>query len=89
MRDITAVRTECYMRMLVTDRPGVISAIAGVLGENAVSLDSVVQKGAQDNLAEIIWVTHPAPEASFRAALARIAELPVVHEICSVIRVVR
>jgi homoserine dehydrogenase len=89
LREMAELHTENYMRLLAVDRPGVIAAIAGVLGENQVSIDSVVQKGAQDNLAEIIWVTHPAPEASFRAALARIAELPVVHEICSVIRVVR
>jgi len=40
-------------------------------------------------LAEIVWITHPAPESSFRGALTRIAQLPVVHEICNVIRVER
>ncbi|MBI3948042.1 MAG: homoserine dehydrogenase, partial [Armatimonadetes bacterium] len=88
-RDITEVRTECYVRMLVADRPGVIAAIAGILGENQVSIDSVVQKGARGDAAEIVWVTHPAPEANFRRALAGIARLPVVREVCSVIRVER
>ncbi len=89
LRDISEICTEYYMRLLATDRPGVIAAIAGVLGENEVSIDSVVQKGTQGASAEIVWVTHPAPEANFRRALATIEALPVVDEICSVIRVER
>ncbi|HOQ27251.1 MAG TPA: homoserine dehydrogenase, partial [Armatimonadota bacterium] len=89
MRDIAELSTENYMRMLVKDQPGVIAAIAGVLGESRVSIDAVVQKGTQGDLAEIVWITHPAPESSFRGALTRIAQLPVVHEICNVIRVER
>lgn len=89
MRHITEVCTECYLRMLVADRPGVIAAIAGVLGENQVSIDSVVQKGTQGDAAEIVWVTHPAPEANLRRALSGIERLPVVREVCNVIRVER
>jgi len=81
------VRTRYYVRMLVADRPGVLAAIAGVLGEHDVSIASMVQKEAHAGDAEIVWVTHEAVEQNMRTALELISKLPVVRQISSVIRV--
>ncbi|MGC8833263.1 MAG: homoserine dehydrogenase [Armatimonadota bacterium] len=81
------VRTRYYVRMLVADRPGVLAAIAGVLGEHDVSIASMVQKEAHAGDAEIVWVTHEAVEQNMRTALDLISKLPVVRQISSVIRV--
>lgn len=82
-----SVQTRYYVRMLVADRPGVLAAIAGVLGDHDVSIASMVQKQVHDGDAEIVWVTHLAVEANMRRALKIIAELPVVREVCSLVRV--
>ncbi|MBI2842395.1 MAG: homoserine dehydrogenase [Armatimonadetes bacterium] len=85
MDDITCKH---YIRMQTTDRPGVLATIANVFGENQVSLSIVTQKGVRsDGTAEVIWVTHEAPEPSVRKSLETIASLKVVNEVSNWIRV--
>jgi len=81
------VVTRYYIRMLVADRPGVLAKIAGVFGENGVSIASVVQKDQHGGNAEIVMVTHQVAEKNFRRAIDAISGLDVVAEICSWIRV--
>jgi homoserine dehydrogenase len=83
MDDVT---TRFYMVLRVVDRPGVLAQIASVFGDNMVSLESVVQKGAGDS-ATIVLITHEVPEKRFQAARLGLEELDVVQEIPSVIRV--
>lgn len=81
------VVTKYYIRMMVADRPKVLAAIANVLGDNDVSIESVVQKAAANEQAEIIWVTHHVRESNLRAALAEIRKLPVVSSVENWLRV--
>ncbi|MEP6754369.1 MAG: homoserine dehydrogenase [Chthonomonadales bacterium] len=82
-------QVECkyYLRMLVEDRPRVLSSIAGVLGDHDVSIQSVVQKAAANDKAEIIWVTHEVREGNMRAALQVIRDLPTVIQVNNWLRV--
>jgi len=52
-----------------------------------VSLESVVQIGFQNELAEIVVVTHDVREGNFRKALAEIQALEAVDSIPSILRV--
>jgi homoserine dehydrogenase len=87
MVSINEVQSKYYIRMIVADRPKVLSTIAGVLGDHGVSIESVVQKAAHEGHAEIIWVTHKTREASMKDALGDIKELSVVSSIESSLRV--
>jgi len=82
------IETSAYVRMSATDQPGVLGRIATVLGREGVSIESVIQKPAGDDVADIVWVMHKGPERHLQAALSAIEELDVVEQICSVIRVV-
>lgn len=84
---ITEVINRFYLRLIVLDKPGVLAQIAFVFGEHEVSLASVIQKQAADGRAEIVLVTHRVVEGNLRRALELVAELPVVNQVCSVIRV--
>ncbi|MGG6295214.1 homoserine dehydrogenase [Leptolyngbya sp. AN02str] len=79
--------TRFYARFLTQDMPGVIGKIGTCFGQHDVSLESVVQIGFQNNLAEIVVVTHDVREGNFRAALADIRSLQGLAEIPSVLRV--
>jgi len=46
LRDPAAVPGRFYLRMNVEDRPGVMSSIAGVLGEHGISIASLIQHEA-------------------------------------------
>ncbi|MGB9886373.1 MAG: homoserine dehydrogenase [Moorellales bacterium] len=82
-------RVECqyYLRFTVTDRPGVLARIAGVFGDEGVSLASVIQKRSFEGWAELVLITHRVREANLQKALDTIRQLPVVRTVDSLIRV--
>ncbi len=79
--------TRFYARLLTQDRPGVIGKLGTCFGNHGVSLESVVQTGIQDKLAEIVVVTHEVCEGNFRASLEEIRTLAAVDSIPSLLRV--
>ncbi|MGA6927163.1 MAG: homoserine dehydrogenase, partial [Desulfosarcina sp.] len=71
--------TQYYFRFDAMDRPGVLAAIAGILGNYGISLKSVNQKGRKTNgSVPVVMLTHRAREADVRRALSQIGELDVV-----------
>jgi homoserine dehydrogenase len=82
IRDIGKLKARYYFRFSVLDRPGVLAQLAGVLGEHDISIEQVVQEGARDpdRPVTVVMLSHQALERDVRAALARLAELPIVVE---------
>ncbi len=74
-----------YIRLEVTDRPGVLAEIASVFGKNNVSIATVLQKTSGD-LATLILITHEVKEQYLQDALQILKSLDVVAEINNVIR---
>jgi len=83
------VRTRAYFRIRVDDRTGVLAALGQVFAEEGVSISSLIQKDAwvEEQTAELVVTTHPAPDASLQRARDRIAELSPVHAVSSFLRV--
>lgn len=79
--------TRFYVRVLTQDSPGVIGKLGTCFGNHEVSLESIVQTGMRDNLAEIVIVTHHVREGNFREALAEIHAFAAIDSIPSVLRV--
>ena len=79
--------TRFYARFLTQDHPGVIGKLGTCFGNHGVSLESIVQTGVQDELAEIVVVTHDVREGNFRSSLAEIQALGAVNSIPSLLRV--
>ncbi|NEQ40645.1 MAG: homoserine dehydrogenase [Okeania sp. SIO3I5] len=79
--------TRFYARFLTQDKPGVIGKLGSAFGKHDVSLKSVVQTGIQEQLAEIVVVTHDVREGNFRQALEEVQSLDVIDSIASVLRV--
>ena len=76
-----------YARFLTKDKPGVIGDLGTTFGKNGVSLESIVQTGMRENLAEIVLVTHDVREGNFHKALDEIRHLDAFDSIPSVLRV--
>jgi homoserine dehydrogenase len=92
VRPMAELQTRYFFRLLTLDRPGVMAAIATVLGDLGISLASVVQKesltlGDDGPGAEIVLTTHLAHEAAMQDALAKMRGLPVVKAIGAVLRI--
>jgi homoserine dehydrogenase len=69
--ELTATRH--YFRFTVLDRPGVLAAIAGVLGERNISIAQVVQKQPPgERGVPVVFLTHTAQARDVDAALSEI-----------------
>ncbi len=88
VRPMEDIRCCYYLRVMAQDRPGVLSRVAGILGDNDISIASVIQKGrAARGAVPVVMMTHEARERDMRAALAAIDRLPAVAAPTTMIRV--
>jgi homoserine dehydrogenase len=77
-----------YINTKVVDKPGVLADIATALGEENVSLQSVIQMGIDHNdPVSLVFITHEVKEINLRKALEKVSQLPTVYKIANVIRV--
>ena len=72
--------------MIVADKTGVLSKIAEAFADNDVSIDSVIQKKLEGNLAELVILTDKVLNRNMLNAKKQIADLEVVKEVKSLIR---
>jgi homoserine dehydrogenase len=74
------VITNYYLRFSALDKPGVLSNIAGILGDHNISIASVIQKGRAegDKDVPVVMMTHEARERDVKAALATIDGLDII-----------
>jgi len=80
--------TNYYFRFSALDRPGVLSKISGILGENNISIAAVIQKGRQPaGPVPIVMTTHKAKEMNVRKAIKEIDQLDIIHGETIVIRI--
>src|SRR5436190_9765288 len=84
---IEDVQSAFYLHLEMADRPGVLAAVTRVLGEQGVSIKSVVQRGLGEN-ARLVMVTHPVLESSFRAALELVGGLDFLRARPRMLRVI-
>ncbi|GHU71186.1 homoserine dehydrogenase [Clostridia bacterium] len=62
-----------FIRLQAVDQPGVLGAIAGILGKHNISIASMRQTAGSER-APLLFVTHMAREKAVRAALNEIDE---------------
>jgi homoserine dehydrogenase len=77
---IDEVVTAFYLRLVVADKAGVLARITGILAENDISIDAVLQRESAEgeNQTDLIILTHDTREGRMKAALAQMQSLPTV-----------
>lgn len=84
---IDDLETEFYLRLTTVDKPGVLSRVTGILGEEGISIRALSQKPEHDvENVPVIILTHAARNARVMAALKKIDDLDVIREATRVIR---
>lgn len=87
-RDHDHIRCPYYLRFAVRDEPGVLAAIAGLLGHNKISISRMIQEeDSGSNTAQVVMLTHDATEGAIRKALTSIDALPFIAEPTRLLRV--
>lgn len=81
---------EYYVRFKVKDRPGVVADISRILGDEGVSIASMLQRGqTSDGFVPLIMTFHKSKESSVVAALKKIEQLESVVDKPCMIRIER
>jgi homoserine dehydrogenase len=88
LRPMERITSGYYLRVMATDKPGVLSKVSGILGEHNISIASMIQKGRDEAAAvPIVMLTHQAVEGDMRRALQKINALDVIAQETMCIRV--
>ncbi len=89
MKPIGDVITRYYLRFSVIDKPGVLAAISKILGDNNISIASVIQKEVSpQEFVPLVMITHEAKEKDMIKALSEISNLKVVKGQPVMIRII-
>jgi homoserine dehydrogenase len=77
---ISEIESAYYLRMRVSDKPGVLASVTKILADLNISIDAMLQKEPADNEteAEIVILTHVTQEKNMDAVIAQIEALPAI-----------
>ena len=96
IRPMGEIDTRYHISLDVADRAGVLAAVANVFAAHGVSIQTVRQEGRDrepaaqptgDGHALLVVVTHRASDAALRSTVDALAELDIVRDVASVMRV--
>ncbi|HTQ52096.1 MAG TPA: homoserine dehydrogenase [Candidatus Acidoferrales bacterium] len=80
--------SQYFVRLDVTDRPGVLAKIAAIFGQSKIGISSVIQpEGHEGKSVPLIFMLHYASNGAVLKALATIGRLPVIKSQPVMIRV--
>jgi homoserine dehydrogenase len=90
LKPMSEIISKYMLRFSALDKPGVLAAIAGSLGNHGISIESMVQTSHQaDDTAPvpIVIMTHEAREGAVQDALAEIDRFDVISQKTGFIRI--
>ena len=76
-----------YIRFLVHDKPGVLSAITSVLAKNKISIQNLIQDPDKNKLSNVIIVTHKAIEYQIQKSIAILSKNKKIFKKIVLIRI--
>ncbi|WP_300361168.1 homoserine dehydrogenase [Hydrogenimonas sp.] len=82
-----AIVSRYYLRLEVADKPGVLAKVSQVMGEQKISIETMLQKPGSGESASLLLATHACEERAMQEALKRLFELESVKERPVMIRI--
>ena len=77
-----------YLRIVVKDKPGVLSKITSVLSKHKISIQSILQQPLSNlKYANLVIITHNAKEKDMKLALKRISKEKFISKKITMIRI--
>ncbi len=88
LKDQNDIRSKYYLRLRVSDKPGILAQITRLFAEHAISIEAVIQRPSETECAHLLFATHEATERSFHALMGELELLDAVLESPFMIRIV-
>jgi homoserine dehydrogenase len=87
VRPVGEARTRYHVSLDVDDRPGVLASLSAVFADHNVSIETVRQHVHGNDDAELLVVTHAAPDRALADTVATLRGHDAVRDVLSVLRV--
>ena len=87
IKNTNSIISRYYIKYTVIDKPGVLSQITTILGNNQISIAAVQQKENNKDVVPVILTTHEASEENMLKAIKEINELEITKENTVLIRI--
>ncbi len=81
------IYTKYYIRLNVEDKSGVLAKVATILGEQDISIKTMIQKEQNDQSASLLLSTHVCKESDIKIALKKLEDSGVVKTTPIMIRI--
>ena len=78
--DRDSIVSKYYLRLEVADKPGVLAKVSQVMGEQNISIETMLQKPGREGAATLLLATHACEERAMQEALKALFELESVKE---------
>lgn len=77
-----------YLRLRVEDKPGVLARIAELFGEHNISIETMLQRPAEGEFANLLFSTHTAREKDIQSVMKQIEKLDFICNKPVMIRII-
>ncbi len=83
------IRNRHFIRMVMSEEPGTLSRVSGILGESGVSIHAVEQEEDKTDgkVAECVFTTYESEEGQIQAAVDEIGRKDIQAQVKSVLRI--
>lgn len=90
IRPFENVRNRHFIRMIMSEEPGALSKVSGILGDHDISIHAVEQEEDKTDgkVAECVFTTYEPEERKVKAAVEEINKLDIPTEIKSVLKII-
>lgn len=82
------IRSKYYLRLRVSDKPGILAQITSLFADEAISIEAVIQRPSESECAHLLFATHEATERALRGLMTKFETLDAVLETPFMIRIV-
>jgi homoserine dehydrogenase len=87
LKNIEDNESKYYLRLHVDNKPGILSKISSIFGENNISIESVSQKINKEEIALLLLSTKKTTEKNIRKTINEIEKLDIVYGKNIIIRI--
>ncbi|DAB39055.1 MAG: homoserine dehydrogenase [Sulfuricurvum sp. GWF2_44_89] len=77
-----------YLRLRVSDKPGILAQITSLFADEAISIEAVIQRPSETECAHLLFATHEATERALHGLMTKLETLDAVLETPFMIRIV-
>lgn len=88
LKDSEDIRSKYYLRLRVSDKPGILAQITSLFADEAISIEAVIQRPSENECANLLFATHEATERALHGLLKKLESLDAVLESPFMIRIV-